>query len=76
MKFYILSKIKNCNSDEILLFKINSTNTASFKIIVPDNLFQQIVLEFWIKNTLVREFIYSGRNMAGLLTIDGTNQKN
>ena len=51
IKFYILSKTKNCNSDEIILFKINSINRASFKLIVPDNLFQQIVNpEFWPKN--------------------------
>ena len=76
MKFYILSKIKNCNPDEILLFKINSRKRGSFKIIVPDNLFQQIVNpEFWPKHALVREFIYSESNIARLPTIVATNQK-
>ena len=69
MKFYILSKIKNCNPDEILLFKINSRNRTSFRIIIPENLFQQIVNpEFWPKNALVCEFIYSERNVRGIIS--------
>ena len=77
MNLYILSKIKNCNPDEIFLFKINSTDRASFEIIVPDNLLQQIVNpEFWPKNALVSEFIYIKRNMDRLPTIDATNQLN
>lgn len=77
MKFYILSKISNCCQDEIRVFKINSKNRASFKIIVPENLFQQIVNpEFWPKNALIREFIYNEENNARLPNIAGVNSKN
>lgn len=59
MKSFVMSKIQNVNLEEILVYKMNSRYRASFKIIVPEDLFQQIVNpDFWPKNALVREFIY------------------
>lgn len=67
MKFHIVSKIENCIPEDINVYKINSRNRASFKIIVPENLFQQIVSpDFWPKNALVREFKYREEDNARL----------
>lgn len=56
---YIESKITNDIVNDIKVYKMNTRNRVSFKVIVPNELFDTIVnREFWPKNTLVREFIY------------------
>lgn len=59
VEYYIQTKLSTDVSKDIQVYRINVRNRASFKIIVPEDLFDQIVdLSFWPKNTLVRQFIY------------------
>lgn len=67
IKNFIKTKFNDKLPENVLIFKINSRNRASFKIIVPVELFDLIVNPiFWPKNALVREFIYREENFARL----------
>lgn len=60
---YIKGNIAKELYNDIQIFKINSRNRASFKILVPVNIFEKIVDPgFWPENTHVREFIYHDNN--------------
>lgn len=67
IKNFIKNKFNDEMPENLLVFKINTRNRASFKIIVPAELFDQIVNRtFWPKNALVREFIYRDEDLARL----------
>lgn len=60
INFYISSRVQNMQS--ISCYKLKSSfseRLSSFKIVVPDNLFEDIVdLNFWPAKALVKEFVY------------------
>lgn len=77
MKHHVLANIQNCVPDDIIVYKMNSRNRASFKIIVPEDLFPKIVdRAFWPKNALIREFVYREDDMARLPKSVDTIPKN
>lgn len=63
---YIKSKVKADNGINVKKFQFSYPRLiASFKITVPDILFEEIVSEtFWPPNTLVREFEYKPNSSA------------
>lgn len=56
---FLQSKVDISTLDNISIYKMNSRNRASFKIIVPEYLFELIVNPgIWPKHAIIREFIY------------------
>ena len=77
VEFYIKTNlgIEDCN--DVQIYKINARNRASFKIIVPESIFDSLVNpQFWPKNTIVRQFIYRDDNNVVLPRASVPNPKN
>lgn len=56
---FLQTKFNIQNIENVTIYKINSRNRASFKIIVPEFLFDMIVNpEVWPKHAIIREFVY------------------
>ncbi|XP_059223107.1 uncharacterized protein LOC131996929 [Stomoxys calcitrans] len=73
MRYYIKSKLNLDVNLKIFKFQYRDTrNTASFRIMVPDSVFETVVSpDFWPPRALVQEYIYKERirtNIAHLPT--------
>ena len=74
---YMKVKFNNVIPDNVNIYKINARNRASFKIIVPVELFDQVVnTNFWPKNALVREFICREDDNVARIPVFSINSKN
>lgn len=82
INFYLSSRVDDVKS--ISCFKLNSSlsgKLASFKLIVPDNLFEKLVnSNFWPAGALVKEFVHRTNfrrsNLASLPVSDKSASKN
>lgn len=77
VEFYIKTNLGIEDYNNVQIYKINARNRASFKIIVPESIFDRLVNpQFWPKNTIVRQFIYRDDNNVILPRASDPNPKN